>query len=150
MTHRPTIKTVIHFYKFDTADNEQRAAYKALKDQLNNEAGRPRWMHSHGGDSHHKWHQLDGQTIELETKFIFYNQWNTAPIDGISELVFACLIGRKITSHATKTSRRVTGLNKPRPCKRSGGIPINAAIADMRKPRSAGWCSATSALTDRI
>jgi hypothetical protein len=75
------MKTTIHTYRFDTHKPEERAAYDTLRAQLKTQA---RCMESHGGGMHYR-PELDGKFIELETAHLFDNQWNTAPIPGISD-----------------------------------------------------------------
>lgn len=74
-----TISTVFHAYNYDTRKPEELAAYKELRARL---ADGPHQMHSFGEYYHP---EIDGRTIELETAFLFDNQWNTAPIDGFSD-----------------------------------------------------------------
>ena len=79
------IRTILRNYRFDIREPAQSAAYLELCETLKATAGRGHCMESHGGASH--WINELGETraIELETKFLFENQWNTAPIDGFSE-----------------------------------------------------------------
>ena len=82
------MKTIVHAYSYDTSKPEDKAAYEALCSMLKD---LPRRMKSHTGDGlnnggyHRTGQSLDGQTIELETAYLFENQWNTAPIPGFSE-----------------------------------------------------------------
>lgn len=78
------MKTAIHFYCFDTDDANQAAAYDALRAELLATPGRGHCMDAAGDFRQHA-DQLDGQTIDLETAHLFENQWNTAPIEGVSE-----------------------------------------------------------------
>jgi len=69
-----TIKTKIHTYRFVIDTLEDRQAYYELKDKLND--GRD-WMNClsmHG----EKRLEFPSEDIELETEFLFSNQWNTA------------------------------------------------------------------------
>ncbi len=77
-----TIKTTFHTYDFDVSKPEDRDAYETLRAQL--KANSPHCMHAIGDHCHH-YQPIDGRIIELETAFLFDNQWNTAPIDGFSE-----------------------------------------------------------------
>lgn len=76
------IKTVLHSYTFNLKDKEQKAQYGKLVDKLTAmglvcfTGMDPRTDSRHYAENIHP---LDGQTIELETKFVFNNQWNTAP-----------------------------------------------------------------------
>jgi hypothetical protein len=74
------MKTILHAYNYDLSKPEDATAYAALCEQLK---GWPHQMKSHdGGKSSYYFglgQQLDGKTIELETDFLFNNQWNSAP-----------------------------------------------------------------------
>lgn len=72
------IKTVIHQYQFYINKAADKEAYEALKTKL--AAMGLKCFESHGSGSHYNG-DLDGRELELETKHIFNNQWNTAPID---------------------------------------------------------------------
>jgi hypothetical protein len=76
------MRTTIHTYRFDVNNPDEKAAYDALRAKLRS-AGL-KCFETWGGGSHYK-PDLDGREIELETKHLFSNQWNTAPIDGISD-----------------------------------------------------------------
>lgn len=76
------MKTVIHNYSFDIRTEQGKADWLALKAKL--EAEGLRVFETHGGGSHCK-PQLGTREIELETKHLFDNQWNTAPIEGVSD-----------------------------------------------------------------
>jgi hypothetical protein len=81
----PTINTVIRVYHFDISKQEQAKDYQDLKRKL---VGYPHRMHSSnmGNVGHYALvESLDGQTIQLETEHLFNNQWNTAPIAGVSD-----------------------------------------------------------------
>jgi hypothetical protein len=80
MSQPDTIETVLHSFKYDIRNPAEKAVWKTLKAKL---AGIHR-MHSFGEGSHEK-PNLDGRTVKLETRHLFDNQWNTAPIDGISD-----------------------------------------------------------------
>lgn len=76
------IKTVIHAYYFNTKNAEEKTAYEALCKKLVRRGSK--CFETWGGSSHHM-PQLDGVEVELETNFLFENQWNTAPIPGVSD-----------------------------------------------------------------
>lgn len=78
------MKTIFHAYRFDTGIPSEKIAWEALRCRLVEEVGLSNHMHSHGGNRHYM-PRLDGREITLETEYLFNNQWNTAPIDGISE-----------------------------------------------------------------
>jgi hypothetical protein len=73
------IKTVVHAYYFNTSNAEEKVAYEALSEKL--KARGSKCFETWGGSSHYQ-PQLDGVEVELETKHLFGNQWNTAPISG--------------------------------------------------------------------
>lgn len=80
----PNLKTTIHTYSFYIDEPEGKAAWDALKAKL--EGMRLRCMESHGGGSHYLgWVSPDGSPVELETSYLFDNQWNTAPVEGVSD-----------------------------------------------------------------
>lgn len=76
-----TLKTILHAYEFDTNEPEGKAAWNAFK------AERKKGPYCFGPVFHEmgSTRLLDGVEIELETKHLFENQWDTAPVAGISE-----------------------------------------------------------------
>lgn len=72
------MKTILHSYYYNLSNHEESQAYKALCDNLH--AQELRCFSAWGGKGSYHMPQLDGQEIELETKFLFSNQWNTAPV----------------------------------------------------------------------
>lgn len=83
------MKTIYHSFDFDTHKKEGRDAWAAFvaareADGIKKEGHGLHRMKSLGSGSYCR-PELDGREIELETKFLFANQWNTAPIEGISE-----------------------------------------------------------------
>lgn len=78
------IKTTIHTYRHDVSTIEGAAEYKALCEKLKAAGLTP--MVSWGGEGHYDFARaIDGRTVALETEHLFDNQWNTAPIAGISD-----------------------------------------------------------------
>lgn len=77
-----TIETIRHDYWFDVRKPEDKAAYDALAAKLTGEG--LKCFETWGGGSHYN-AKLDGKTLQLETRFLFADQWNTAPIEGISD-----------------------------------------------------------------
>lgn len=74
-----TIKTTLRTYHFNTDNPAEREAYDALTAQL--KAAGCRCFKTHGGKSHyHWWQDFDGAPVELETEWLFDDQWNTAPL----------------------------------------------------------------------
>ena len=78
------IRTTMHAYYFDTSKREDAEAYQALRERLNAQGLRcfETWG---GGGSHYDARFVGGRTVELEAEHLFSDQWNTAPIPGISE-----------------------------------------------------------------
>ncbi len=73
----------MHTYRFCTYRNlEQVEAHQALCAKL--KATGLRMLHMAGGAAHCS-SELDGKEIELETEHLFNDQWNTAPIAGVSD-----------------------------------------------------------------
>lgn len=85
-----TIKTKIHPYCFNTNNPTEKAAYLELREKLKASVPHPMVSWSADGSGHYFTFSKmpDGMVIELETDFLFDNQWNTAPIDGFSEKGF--------------------------------------------------------------
>lgn len=89
MTMTQTIKTTLHTYWFDTSTEEGAAGYKQLCENMEKQG--IECFETFGGVNISKgghyaaYKKINGQVIELETKHIFNNQWNTAPITGFSE-----------------------------------------------------------------
>lgn len=77
------MQTTIHQYVFNIDNELEKEAYGTLCQKLNNMG--LTCFESHGGGSHYR-PELNGKIIELDTTYLFGNQWNTAPIEGISEL----------------------------------------------------------------
>lgn len=81
------MKTTLHIYHFDTSKAQDAAAYAELSARL--KAQGLKCFCTHGGKGH--WFPFakitkDGPlAVELETKTVWENQWNTAPIPGFSE-----------------------------------------------------------------
>lgn len=81
------MKTTLHTYCFDTRNEEEKAAYKGLVKSLTAQ-GLKCFRSWGGGDGHYTpFAKLSskGIAVELETAHIFENQWNTAPIGGLSD-----------------------------------------------------------------
>lgn len=91
-----TIKTTLHTYHFNTRNASEAEAYQELKTTLR--AQGLKCFESHGSDEGH-WRPFAdheraqtagfgphvGFQVDLETEHLFDNQWNTAPIPGLSE-----------------------------------------------------------------
>lgn len=86
-----TITTTVHAYQFDVSKQADRAGYDALRDKLT--AMGLRCFDTYAPESYDKnyaKHQeaiadVAGKSVALETAFLFDNQWNTAPIPGVSD-----------------------------------------------------------------
>ena len=78
------IKTVIRGYYFDTRNMAELATWEELKTELEKDG--LACFETWGNGSHYnaKFNTPDGVKIELETAQLFNNQWNTAPIEGVS------------------------------------------------------------------
>ncbi len=66
------IKTTITYYQWNLDIPEQKEEYLKMVEKLRD--GR-KWMNAWGGN--HKYHKPGTFPIELETKFLFNNQWNS-------------------------------------------------------------------------
>lgn len=77
------MKTIIHQYSFNIRNESEKAQYNQLKADL--KALGLECFESHGADSHYS-KSLDGQELTLEAEHLFSNQWNTAPVAGISDI----------------------------------------------------------------
>ena len=70
-----TLKTKIHYYRFDTSNPEEKREYDALRTKLTD--GR-HWMNCLASQNEYGYSHAAGvENIELETKFLFSNQWNS-------------------------------------------------------------------------
>lgn len=80
-----TITTTANHYTFNTDTPEGKAGYKALRAKLSGLG--LQCFETHGGKELHATvgRKLQGHTLTLETKHVFNNQWNTAPIEGLSD-----------------------------------------------------------------
>jgi hypothetical protein len=78
------LKTKLHIYRFDLREPDQAKAWQELRDHL--KPG-PHCMESHnGGQSFHYNEWMRELDVELECEHLFSNQWNTAPIPGVSDI----------------------------------------------------------------
>lgn len=75
--------TTIHVYRYDISNPKDATAYQALCAKM--EAQGTKCFESWGGGGSHHKPSLDGVQITLETEHIFDNQWNTAPIPGVTD-----------------------------------------------------------------
>jgi len=82
-----TIRTKIYTYRFDLDKPEDSEAWSELQERLS--AQGLTCFSAISTDRGYDWckmlDSISGQTIELETKHLFKNQWNTASISGVSE-----------------------------------------------------------------
>lgn len=78
------LQTVIHTYRYNLDIPAEKQAYDALCSRM--QAQGVEYFESWGGVTAHYRPELDGLTVTLETKHLFNDQWNTAPIPGVSEL----------------------------------------------------------------
>lgn len=77
-----TIRTTIHAYCFDLREEDEKKKWEQLKEKLKGQGIKK--LEAFGKFYRHIL-PIDGREIELETKHLFNNQWNTAPIKGVSE-----------------------------------------------------------------
>lgn len=86
------MKTIFRTYQFDLSVPADRTAYEALCEKLNasgNKCFAAVYIHTkESAEYHSKLNKLDGQEIELQTNFITDDQWNTPPVQGITESGF--------------------------------------------------------------
>jgi len=77
-----SIKTKLHYYWLDISKNDQAYEYGVLKNTLESLGLKLFDSISFDGTSFYrdKIRPLDNKNIDLETKHLFNNQWNTAPI----------------------------------------------------------------------
>lgn len=76
---------VVHTYQFDTSKPAGLAAFKELHATLS--AIGLTCMETCGGGSHiEQGRKVEGKEVRFDLGFVFDNQWNTAPIDGVSDL----------------------------------------------------------------
>lgn len=75
-----SMKTILHAYCFRTREPEDLVAWLALKAKLKG-MGLKCFESFPTGSGTHWLHKLDGVTLDLEDKFLFNNQWNTAPLE---------------------------------------------------------------------
>lgn len=75
------MKTVLHYYYYDISDPEQKKQYDTLSAQLKAQGLKLFDSFSPNGSSFYDTmiKPLNGETIELETDFLFDNQWNSGP-----------------------------------------------------------------------
>lgn len=122
------LQTVLHAYHFNVARLTEREAYDTLRAKLT--AAGLNCFESHGGDSHYR-KDLDGQTLILETTHLFDNQWNTAPIPGISDLGIRVFDWAQDSEYATRN----------RDTKRGYYLEQTPAMRTVREHRFAcGFC----------
>ena len=76
-TKEKTLTARLHSYWFNVSNPTERAAYDAMRAEIEaNGTGRGHWMNAWGG-KHESWGN-GVCTVELETKFLFGNQWNSS------------------------------------------------------------------------
>jgi hypothetical protein len=71
-----TLKTIIHTYSVDEKAPGGHDKYRKLREQL--QADGRHFFNVHRSDNDNRFPFQDGDTIELETNFLFDNQWNSA------------------------------------------------------------------------
>lgn len=78
------MQTICHTYYFDISKPADKAAYVQLRETLTDMG--LKCFASWGGKMRHYNPELSEKLLTLETSALFNNQWNTAPVAGISEL----------------------------------------------------------------
>jgi len=82
-TMASTISTVLHYYNFDISNPDQKAEYKSLQARLKR-SGLELFDSIDTGNNWNWYNEtivpLHGQTVLLETEYLFNNQWNSAPM----------------------------------------------------------------------
>lgn len=68
------METILHKYKFDISNPNERILYQKLYEELSD--GR-NWMHCLAGYAFGNNEKVPEGKVELETEFLFSNQWNT-------------------------------------------------------------------------
>lgn len=90
------IKTVYRSYSYDTSKPNDAKAYADLKAKLKGQGRKV--FKTHGGNSHYQ-PAMHGRELELETKHLFDNQWNTAcgkrVFDWAEDAIFSPYNGRE-------------------------------------------------------
>ncbi len=128
-----TIKTILRTYSFDVTTESGRADWQALKEKLSS------GPHCHGPVLADCWQfvsDLDGQTVELETRHLFDNQWNTAPIEGKSDK------GLRVFDWALQAdSAPHSNLSAPRGIRRGHYLEQTAEMRELRRnTMKCGYC----------
>ena len=84
-----TIKTILHTYIFDTSKTSEREAYDSLKLQLKSLGLKCFSTIAFYSKQQEKFDRaiksLDQKHVELKLSHVFDNQWNSAPIENISD-----------------------------------------------------------------
>jgi hypothetical protein len=131
-----TIKTELKSFYFDISKEEDKKEYDALCKHF--KALKIKCFETWGGGSHYLDFAKNGIKIELETKYLFADQWNTAPIDGVSDTGYrvhdfamdACLPNKKI--------------------KRGHYLAINDKMLAVRNnTQSCGYCGKQTVVNDK-
>ncbi len=122
------MKTTIHSYCFMTDKPEDAEAYAKLRAELI--AQGLKCFETWGGNSHYR-KELNGKVITLETEHLFNNQWNTAPIPGITDT------GLRVFDWAQ--DYMLDGMNKR--CKKGHWLTQTAEMKEARNNTAAcGYC----------
>lgn len=84
------MKTILHIKTYHLRNEGDAREYRELNDKLSGMGlERMEFGRVSGGDGFKcDLFKLDGKEVELETEFLFDNQWNTAPVEGLSETGF--------------------------------------------------------------
>jgi len=82
LINAPTLKTTIHCYRFDISSPSDLAAWEGLRADLKKTRRCFNVLADPKGLTDKPIRNLDGQTVELECKHLFEDQWNSAPLPG--------------------------------------------------------------------
>ena len=128
------MKTILHTFNFDTTNAAGLAAWNAFK--LERKSG----PHCHGpvlSDVYHPFVAFDGVEIELETKHLFENQWNTVSgcISETGSRVFDYALQSDSAPHAGGK------MSAPRGIRRGHWLEQTADMKEIRRNTMAcGYC----------
>lgn len=128
-TTTKAIKTTIHAYKFDVSKPADAKAYAELCAKM--QAQGTKCFESWGGKESHYQPRLDGRLLTLETSYVFDNQWNTGPVEGVSDT------GLRVFDWAQ--DYMPTGYNKK--IKKGHYLDMTTEMVEVRQNRlKCGYC----------
>lgn len=135
-----TLTTTLHTFSFDVTTAAGKTEWQAFKAER--EAEGARMMGPVLADHYSPFLKLNGQTVELKTKDLFDNQWNTAAIPGVSEnglRVFDFTLQSDSAPHAA-------GMSAPRGIRRGHYLKQTPEMTAIRLDTlKCGYCGAQHA-----